>query len=53
MNAISILIIVLIVFVSIFVLTYIAHHRDETMCSGCHGDCTECKKKNNSEKETL
>ncbi len=47
MNAISIVILVIIVIVSIFVLTYAAHDRGSSMCSGCHGDCANCESKKN------
>ena len=39
MNPISVLILVLIVVAAIFVITYVAHDRGSSMCSGCHGDC--------------
>lgn len=38
MNPISVLILVLIVVAAIFVITYVAHDRGSSMCSGCHGD---------------
>lgn len=45
LNWISILILILIVALAIFVLTYVAHDRGSSMCAGCHGDCANCKKK--------
>ena len=45
MNPISVLILVLIVVAAIFVITYVAHDRGSSMCSGCHGDCANCGKK--------
>ncbi len=45
MNWVSILILVLIVVATIFILTYVAHKKDSTMCFGCHGDCGNCDKK--------
>lgn len=43
MNVVSILILIVIVVVAIFVLTYVAHDRGSSMCSGCHGDCANCE----------
>lgn len=45
MNPISVLILVLIVVAAMFVITYVAHDRGSSMCSGCHGDCANCGKK--------
>ncbi|HCI65303.1 MAG TPA: hypothetical protein DER12_01520 [Lachnospiraceae bacterium] len=45
LNPISVLILVLIVVAAIFVITYVAHDRGSSMCSGCHGDCANCGKK--------
>lgn len=56
MNWISILILLLIIIAAIFVLTYVAHDRDSSMCGGCHGDCTKCKgkeKKSEQEKTSM
>ncbi len=45
MNIASILILILIVVVAIFALTYVAHDRGDSMCGGCHGDCAHCDNK--------
>lgn len=45
MNVVSVLIIIAIVIVAIFVLTYVAHDRGDSMCAGCHGDCSHCESK--------
>ena len=44
-TAAYLLILVLIVVAAIFVITYVAHDRGSSMCSGCHGDCANCGKK--------
>jgi len=49
LNPISVLILVLIVVAAIFVITYVAHDRGSSMCSGCHGDCANLWQK--AEKE--
>lgn len=51
MNAVSILILIVIVVVAIFVLTYVAHDRGSSMCSGCHGDCANCESKKKVEEK--
>ncbi len=46
MNLLTIFLIVVIVCVAIFILTYVAHNRDEDKedgdCDNCNGDCLHC-----------
>lgn len=51
MNVVSILILIAIVIVAVFVLTYVAHDRGESMCAGCHGDCNHCESKKKVEEK--
>lgn len=49
MNIVGIVLVVLIIIVAIFLLTYVAHDRGESMCAGCHGDCENCEEKKKDE----
>ncbi|MBO5071830.1 MAG: hypothetical protein J6C32_02575 [Eubacterium sp.] len=46
MNLLTIFLIIVIVCTAIFILTYVAHNRDEDTedgdCDHCNGDCLHC-----------
>lgn len=46
MNLLTIFLIIVIVCAAIFILTYVAHNRDEEAkdedCDNCNGDCLHC-----------